>query len=80
MKSEVDHQVGENQVDVTRARGFWMQETEVTQSDWERVTDTASVVPVRFNSCPAKVPEKGAIVVPVKEPLSAANPHAAGVW
>jgi hypothetical protein len=33
-----------------------------------------------LRSCPAKVPENGAIVVPVSEPLSAVKPHAAGVW
>jgi hypothetical protein len=41
---------------------------------------TGSVVPTKFSSCPAKVPEKGRIVVPVRVPLSAAKPHAAGVW
>ena len=33
-KSEVGNSVDENQVEVTLPRGFWMQETEVTQSEW----------------------------------------------
>ncbi len=36
-RTEVDGGRGDNQVEVTLKRGFWIQETEVTQSDWTRV-------------------------------------------
>ena len=36
-KSEVGNSVDENQVEVMLPRGFWMQETEVTQSEWVKL-------------------------------------------
>jgi serine/threonine protein kinase len=39
-KSEVGNSVDENQVEVMLPRGFWMQETEVTQSEWVKLMDS----------------------------------------
>lgn len=39
-RSEMDHGLDENLVDVTLTRGFWMQETEVTQGQWKSVMET----------------------------------------
>ncbi len=36
-KSEVGNSSDERQVEVTMPRGFWMQETEVTQSEWAKL-------------------------------------------
>ncbi len=39
-KSEVGNSADENQVEVTLPRGFWIQETEVTQSEWATLMES----------------------------------------
>lgn len=39
-RSELERRPGENQVEVTFSRGFWMAKYEATQGDWKRIVGT----------------------------------------